>query len=67
MIQLLHAASKTCFRLVAILYRVGLSTHRVILKGFVNIGACYSPLPGFSMARWNRGLVKAKKPLMGIC
>jgi len=53
LIQLLHAASKTCFRLVAILYRVGLSTHRVILKGFVNIGACYSPFPALV---WRDGI-----------
>ncbi len=50
--------SKTRFRLVADLYRVGLITHRDMLKGFMNKGACYSPLPGLSMARRNRGLVQ---------
>ena len=54
------STSKTRFRLVANLYRVGLVTHRVILKGFVNIGACYSPLPGFSMARRNGDWKKQK-------
>ena len=48
--------SKTRLRLAANLYRVGLFTHRDMLKGFINKGACYSPLPGLTMARRNRGL-----------
>jgi hypothetical protein len=35
--------SKTRFRLAANLYRVGLFTHRDILKGFTNIGALLLP------------------------
>jgi hypothetical protein len=35
--------SKTRFRLVANLYRVGLTTHRDIAKGFINIGALLLP------------------------
>ena len=37
------ATSKTRFRLVANLYRVGLTTHRDIAKGFINIGALLLP------------------------
>jgi hypothetical protein len=36
---------------------VGLFTHRDMLKGFINKGACYSPLPGLTMARRNRGSI----------
>jgi hypothetical protein len=48
--------SKTRFRLVANLYRMGLVTHRDILKGFTTLAPCCSPLPGLIMARRNPGL-----------
>jgi hypothetical protein len=49
--------SKTRFRLAANLFRVGLITHRDMLKGFTTMAPCCSPLPGLIMARRNPGLM----------
>ena len=59
------STSKTRFRLAANLYRVGLFTHRDILKGFTTMAPCCSPLPGLCMARRNRGLQAIVSKLKG--
>ena len=52
------STGKVRLRPVANLCRMVLVTRRNISKGFIIKSACYSPLPGLSMARRNPGQIK---------